>query len=552
MLCTMMRLVPKARSELFPIIAARFPFWKAEKRILKWYCLQSFRILDYLPAIRKTLLELVIDKCLEIDVNIKIKNNGEVSIEEEQKDDNDGTDQQAQEEKEQPHADAVGENVDILSDTLDSLLALLLRMLSEGSEDGQGVRELYYEVLPVFESTIITTHKSKFVQYCVFFLCGLESERLGFSGKACDGSANPVNNSADDQVDSILHRDFASKLLELIMDPYRASLTRQSAACYLASFISRASYVESETVCESISALLRWAEAYMDSLNTNSIRAADSRSQSELHSLFYTVCQAAFYIMCFRGADAIEFYREAVTHYNLKESDGGTAENLLLPDPNDINLGPERWSKICNHELQPLRFCLESVRSEFLHVAHAYELVEEQILEKLVVDAKRMSTGRVNKKAASTIKTAATLEKQRRKGGVGGLGRGSNPLKSFFPFDPLLLRRSHGLVEPFYKHWQGPVEEEDVLVIDEAPDDEDNEQAFEMDDDDDQVEDESDDEDEAPVVVSDQDTKDEDSESDSDDDASSHDVMKKKQQQKEAWAQTLKRPRSQSMENGSW
>jgi hypothetical protein len=134
------------------------------------------------------------------------------------------------------------------------------------------------------------------------------------------------------------------------------------------------------------------------------------------------------------------------------------------------------------------------------------------------------------------------------------LSHGSNPLKLFFPFDSLLLRRSHGLVEPFYKHWQGPVEEEDVLVIDEAPDNEDNEQAFEMDDDDDQVEDKSDDEDEAPVVVSDQDTKDEDSESDSDsdDDASFDDVMKKKQQQKEAWAQTLKRPRSQSMENGSW
>lgn len=554
-----MRLVPKARSDFFPIIASRFPFWKAEKRILKWYCLQSFRVLDYLPYIRKQLLELVIDKCLEIDVNIKIKDNGEVSIEAEQKDDdgnndnNDGGIDQAEELEGPVHEDAVGENVDILSDTLDSLLALLLRTLGEGSEDGQGTRELYYEVLPVFESTIITTHKSKFVQYCMFFLCGLESQRMGSSANNSSNSVNPATNTSakPDQEHSILHRDFAAKLLELIMDPYRATLTRQSAACYLASFVSRASYVEAETVCESISALLRWAEAYLDSLDSNSIRAADSRAQSELHSLFYTVCQAAFYIMCFRGVDAIEFYREAVTQYNTKESDA-TEEKILFPDPNDIDLGSTRWSKICNHELQPLRFCLESVRSEFLHVAHAYELVEEQILEKLVVDAKRMSTGRVNKKAASTIKTAVTLEKQRRKGGVGGLGRGSNPLKSFFPFDPLLLRRSHAFIEPFYKHWQGPVEEEDVLVIDEAPDD-DNGQAFEMDDEDEHPDDESDDEDDAPVVVSDQETKDEDSDSESDDDdASSNEILKRKEQQKEAWAATLKRPRSQSMENGSW
>ena len=51
---------------------------------------------------------------------------------------------------------------------------------------------------------------------------------------------------------------------------------------------------------------------------------------------------------------------------------------------------------------------------------------------------------------------------------VGGLGRGSNPLKSFFPFDPLLLRRSHDYIEEFYKHWQGPCQEEDVLVIDDS------------------------------------------------------------------------------------
>jgi len=539
MLCTMMRLVPKARTDLFPIIASRFPFWKAEKRILKWYCIQSLRVLDYLPSIRKFLLELIIDKCLEIDVNIKIDENGEVSIEEEtkEKDTEKKTKGKVEEEESPAQKDAVGENVDILSDTLDSLLALLLNTLTEESKDGQGARDLYYELLPVFESTIITTHKSKFVQYCVFLLCGLESETFASSVDS------PLN-----QQHSILHRDFAAKLLELIVDPYRATLTRQSAACYLASFVSRASYVESETICEAVSSLLRWAEAYMDSLASNSIRAADSREQSELHSLFYTVCQAAFYIMCFRGTEAVAFYREASAHYGQKESNEAE-DQTLHPDPNDINLGTSRWTNICNHQLQPLRFCLESVRSEFLHVAHAFELIEELVLDKLVEDAKRMSTGRVNKKAASTIMTAATLENHRRKGGVGGLGRGSNPLKSFFPFDPLLLRRSHAFIEPFYKHWQGPVEEEDVLVIDEIR--EGNDQVFEMDEDGHDAED-SDDEEDAPVVVSDQETKNDNSDSDSDEDTSSHAVVKKRQAQKEAWAATLKRPRSQSLENGSW
>lgn len=552
MLNSTMRLVPKARTEIFPIIASRFPFWKAGKQKLRWYCIQSFRVLEYLPSIRKGLLEIVIDKCLEIDVNIKVKDNGEVCVEEEPRHAEGDEGLPTEESKSDVRAEeSAATDVDQLSDTLDSLLAFLMRTVTQGSDGGAIAREVYYEVIPVFESTIITTHKSKFVQYLLFFLCGLDTERIEESPSA---SLVPTN----DHDHSVLHRDFASKLLELVVDPYRATLTRQSAACYLASFVSRASYVEAETICETVSALLRWAEAYMDSLATTSIRAADAREQGELHALFYTVCQAAFYIMCFRGSDAVKFYQEALTHFNKRESTREEDE-ILVPDPSDIDLGTSRWTHICNHDLQPLRFCLESVRSEFLHVSHFYNLIDEQILDKLVVDAKRMSTGRVNKKAASTITTAATLEKQRRKGGVGGLGRGANPLKSFFPFDPLLLRRSHDFVEPFYKHWQGPVEEEDILVIDEAPDDE-NDPIFAMDEDDvddtDEDEDDDDEEDDHPVVVSDQDTKDDidsdDEDDDDEEDASTQTPLQKKEQQKKAWSATMKRPRSQSMENGSW
>jgi len=546
----MMRLVPKARSDILPIIAARFPFWKGEKEKLTWYCVQAFRVLEYVPSIRKPLFELVIDKCLEIDVNIIIKDNGDVSVEEQRKEEEEktGDDGIIQEVPAPDQLPSDPNDVDKLSDTLDSLLSLLMTMMSQACRDRQGAREVYYEILPVFESTIITTHKSKFVQYCLFYLCGLEPERISTD-------STPVV-CPDGQEHSILHRDFASKLLEIVVDPYRAMLTRQSAACYLASFVSRASYMEAETICESISALLRWAEAYMDSLAANSVWAADAREQTELHGLFYTVCQAAFYIMCFRGIDAIRFYQEVVGESDKGVSTVGDDTPSSLPDPNDIDLGVSRWTRVCNHDLQPLRFCLESVRSEFLHVAHFFSLVEKEVLNRLVIDAKRMSTGRVNKKAPATIMTAATLEKQRRKGGVGGLGRGSNPLKSFFPFDPLLLRRSHEFVEPFYMDWRGPVEEEDILAIDDTQNDE-YPQAFDMDEDENGLDAENDDEHGVviPVVVSDQETKQEaDSDSDGPDEANgdADAPALSKEQQKKVWTETMKRPRSQSMENGSW
>ena len=557
MLFTLMRICPKARTEFFPVLATKFPFWTLKTESISWYCMQCFKVVEYLPSIRKKLLEIIVDKCLEMDVNIKIKDNGEVHIEDENVDaDRDGQEQQqSQQEGVVSKSESGGDAVDELSDKLDSILALLFDSIQKSSNDGASVREIYYEILPIFESTILTTHKSKFVQYCLFLLCGLESQLIS------EDSA-PATPSNEQYEHAILHRDFAAKLLEIIVDPYLATLTRQSGACYLASFISRASYVGPETVCESVSALLRWAEAYIETVV--SIRAADSREQSELHGLFYTICQAAFYIMSFRGPEAIQFYRDA-----LSENTGGTEmpnhnERFFMPDPEQINLGTKRWTAICSHELQPLRFCLESVRSEFLHVAHAFDLIGEPVLNKLVVDAKRLSTGRVNKKAASKISTAATLEKQRQTGGVGGLGRGSNPLKSFFPFDPLLLRRSHDYIEEFYKHWQGPCQEEDVLVIDDssepgedsdfemeqhmdASDDEDDVEEDNVVEDDAEEEDVEEDDDEFPVIVSDQDdilAK--------EDLLRTPDVQQKKEMQRRAWTETLKRPRSLSIENGSW
>jgi len=34
------------------------------------------------------------------------------------------------------------------------------------------------------------------------------------------------------------------------------------------------------------------------------------------------------------------------------------------------------------------------------------------------------------------------------------LGRGSNPLNSFFPFDPYLLQKSYTHVHPYYRNWE--------------------------------------------------------------------------------------------------
>jgi RNA polymerase I-specific transcription initiation factor RRN3 len=122
-------------------------------------------------------------------------------------------------------------------------------------------------------------------------------------------------------------------------------------------------------------------------------------------------------------------------------------------DLGTIRLSPESWSRLCTHRLKPLKHCLESVRNEFLHISALFELLAPADIAAVEAGLDAGPAGR--SRPASPIQTTATLEAKRRKGGVGGLGKGQNPLDSFFPFDPYLLRRSHPLVARYYRNWDG-------------------------------------------------------------------------------------------------
>jgi len=192
-----------------------------------------------------------------------------------------------------------------------------------------------------------------------------------------------------------------------------------------------------------------------------------------IHSLFYTISQASFYIMCFRGKDCIQYYRRAEEYHQNLEDDYDP-ELLDYSDPQLIDITAKRWNRLCSHHLNPLRFCLESVRGEFLLLADNFDLLDQDLLNKLMIEDRKMESSAMltvaspspssslrsgvkrmvrKRRKVSLIQTPATLKKRRLVGGVGGLGKGSNPLDSFFPFDPYLLRRSYVFVDPHYRHW---------------------------------------------------------------------------------------------------
>ena len=402
-------------------------------------------------------------------------------------------------------------------------------------------RRLYRSHLEnLFERKVRTTDRTKFVQFIFLVLFGRENKSLREVGRllaerekeqqqrvvvktsttttttmemvdTTDPEGLGILATMPTSSDEPLYRGFIAKLIDYFYNPnYAGDVPRQTVVCYLASYVSRATYVCPETVCECLAALLRWAEVYISAqsdtvvvavrvsggggsssrgggttshehhrLSLSSSRMSlggNTQHPCEMHALFYTCCQAAFYIFCFRGAEALTYHRRLCKQHTDDLDGCGYA------DPQSVDIGPERWKFLCEHPLQPLKYCLESVRLEFLTLAQDLNLfyvedgdggvARKEEATQFVNQLRINTSSRAQKKLKSTttpklrrstiVSTVATQEKKRLDGGVGGLGRGSNPLDSFFPFDPYLLKNSYMHVYPYYRNW-----EDFILTIEE-------------------------------------------------------------------------------------
>jgi RNA polymerase I-specific transcription initiation factor RRN3 len=73
-------LVPTGLVELLPVITSNFPYRRHHQEILTGYVSELLKICEYLPVLQPKILDLILEKCLEIDVEIVIEDTGEVLI----------------------------------------------------------------------------------------------------------------------------------------------------------------------------------------------------------------------------------------------------------------------------------------------------------------------------------------------------------------------------------------------------------------------------------------------------------------------------------------
>ncbi|XP_054389560.1 RNA polymerase I-specific transcription initiation factor RRN3-like isoform X5 [Pongo abelii] len=394
------RYVPSTPWFLMPILVEKFPFVRKSERTLECYVHNLLRISVYFPTLRHEILELIIEKLLKLDVNASRQDIEDA--EETATQTCGGTDSteglfNMDEDEETEHETKAGperldQMVHPVAECLDILMSLVLSYMKDvcyvdGQVDNGKTKDLYRDLINIFDKLLLSTHASCHVQFFMFYLC---SFKLGFA------------------------EAFLEHLWKKLQDPSNPAIIRQAAGNYIGSFLARAKFIPLITVRSCLDLLVNWLHIYLNNQDSGTKAFCDVA----LHGPFYSACQAVFYTFVFRHKQLLSG--------NLKEG---------LRYLQSLN-----FERIVMSQLNPLKICLPSVVNFFAAITNKYQLVFcYTIIE------------RNNRQMLPVIRSTA---------GGDSVQTCTNPLDTFFPFDPCVLKRSKKFIDPIYQVWEDMSAEE--------------------------------------------------------------------------------------------
>jgi len=371
------RIVPRVSSNLLQLLSDNFPRKRDSTEIQEWYIRNLIRILDAYPAQIVDLLPLIFDQLIKIDVEIQMEVGGASSQDDQLMF---SLDEENEAPKEKEVVKNLMEKLDIMMDLMLEYFERFFQNADTGSQESL-VRLLF----DIFEKQIMLTHQSRYVQYLIFFVL----------------SKNPQYPNA-----------FLSLLFQIMVNPSKNPIVRQSAAGYIAGFISRGKYVDIGTSANCLELVLQWIQAYIDYCEKNFTDEVEPHK----FSLFYFVAQAIFYVFCFR-------------HMELLRMEG-------TPDYcSRMNL-----NRIVTCKFNPLKLCSRSIASEFARITHKHEILYCYVIIQN------------NKKIVPTGKNTHSLELLKKE-----LEEG------FYVFEPVDLELVKKRIDPLYRTWQEADDSQDGL-----------------------------------------------------------------------------------------
>lgn len=416
----LVRLIPSASSVLKNTLSTSFPHTSDTMRAHVDYVKNILRITEYAPELRGTILALITERVIKIDVHIQTEMEElEEDVEEEllngvlkerngleqDEDDSvlsessDSESDSEDEDLEEKRVQELKETINKMDSVIDILFDFYQPVFSKASDSA--AEDPFEHLLGQFANTILPTYRSRHTQFLLFHY----------------SQSSP----------SLIHR-FTGACAHIAFDKSRPQIIRLAASAYLGSFIARGAHVD-RSVVQDVFLLL------CDQLESMRLSHEPGCTGPDLrrYGAYYSVAQALLYIFCFRWRDLID---EEVDDDDIRS---GGQDFEWLPGIKET-LYKNFYSK-----LNPLKICDQGIVFQFARIANHLHFL--YIFSKLETN-KRV---RLSRSVASVARYGGLPERQ------SALSLQTEEtafqLDAYFPFDPYRLPKSKRWLEGDYNEW---------------------------------------------------------------------------------------------------
>ncbi|KAI9228126.1 MAG: RNA polymerase I-specific transcription initiation factor RRN3 [Piptocephalis tieghemiana] len=438
-------LIPTASTG--PLISALtdgFPHKREPRRVQTTYLRNVLWCITYAPGIRDQMLHVVVERILQVDVEIQVgvEELEEMEEEEDRKaGESDEDDDKEEEEDEEEHQE------DPENDFEANLGIFSLELEGEGTQTpgmGSPVKanasrsneedslksgsssdmeaDQFTLILEIFDRLILRTFKSRYTQFILFWAASAQPAEFPdiFLGHLISMVTGPIART-DQETSSCPTR-------------FSPDVTRIAAASYVGSFVARAKFMGGDGVQSVAGILLAWASQYVEQCERQSTLPLGP--DQTRHAVFYAVIQAVMYIFCFRWRDLrIEALGDQDDETDEDEVGGGSENAIGIMSSWYPVISP--LPRVIMSRLNPLKMCSKPVVQQFAHLArkthlmYCYTIMERN--KSLYIP-----------RSSSTLTNSSVHE-----------------LYSFFPFDPCQLPKTSVWIKDIYNEWEADDDDDD-------------------------------------------------------------------------------------------
>ncbi|KZT24585.1 RNA polymerase I-specific transcription initiation factor RRN3 [Neolentinus lepideus HHB14362 ss-1] len=490
----LLSLIPTLPSTLQPLLLSNFPHKRQSQVAHITYIRNLLQVMDYCPEFADRILATIVDRALQIDVEIQVEleeledlqeangqeevfeidpfdtvvgqegSDGESDVEDED-DIDDFSDLSSDADGEvdevaEPEVPADLRHVQDMVNKLDAILKLIFDHFNRSNattpsapirlqtpliwsrpnspllssdppseplrppsletiERGKARRRSqFHALLSIFDRSIIRTFKSRYTQFLVFWYSSLDPE---FS--------------------DLFQGMLVSKAL---LEDDQPVVTRAAAASYIASFVSRAQFVDRESTRRVVSVLCNFLKSHLDIMDAVVAQAGAILSPAQsmgTHSVFYAICQAVFLVFCFRWRDLVE--EQEVDVDELSPISASTPGKKWMPELSIVQ-------RVITSPLNPLKVCSANVVAQFARIAQATDFIYCYT----IMESNRRTETDYTSSAGKLVSDSRGAHSRVTAVHPAILGHSINAeLNTFFPFDPYKLPKSASYIEGVYREW---------------------------------------------------------------------------------------------------